>query len=152
MISCWRSCSCIPILDSRKKHRYGVGEGTFSPKRNLPRISTNTLPYIFLSSVQFSHSVVSNSLLPHESQHARPPYPSPTTGVHPNPCPLGQWCHPTISSSVIPSSSCPQSFPASGSFQMSVWVYVSSDYLGPILVESWSMGLNQWKAQWIIFI
>ena len=119
MISCWRSCSCIPILDSRKKHRYGVGEGTFSPKRNLPRISTNTLPYIFLSSVQFSHSVVSNSLLPHESQHARPPYPSPTTGVHPNPCPLGQWCHPTISSSVIPSSSCPQSFPTSGSFQMS---------------------------------
>ena len=65
---------------------------------------------------------------------------------------LMQRCHPIISSSVIPSSSCPQSFPASGSFQMSVWVYVSSDYLGPILVESWSMGLNQWKAQWIIFI
>ena len=69
-----------------------------------------------LSSVQFNHSVVSNSLQPHGLQHARPPCPSPTTGVHPNPC---QWYHPTISSSVIPFSSCPQSLPASGSFQMS---------------------------------
>ena len=59
------------------------------------------------------------TLQTHEPQHARPPYPSPTAGVYPNPCPLSQWCHPTISSSVIPFSSCPQSFPASGSFQMS---------------------------------
>ena len=71
------------------------------------------------SSVQFSHSFVSDSLRPHEPQHARPPCPSPTPGVHPNPCPLSLWCHPTISSSVIPFSSCPQSFPASGSFQVS---------------------------------
>ena len=71
------------------------------------------------SSVQFSRSVMSDSLWPHELQHARPPCPSPTPGVHPNPCPLSQWCHPAISSSVIPFSSCPQSFPASGSFQMS---------------------------------
>ena len=71
------------------------------------------------SSVQFSHSVVSDSLPPHEPQQARPPCPSPTPRVHPNPCPSSQWCHPTISSSVIPFSSCPQSFPASGSFQMS---------------------------------
>ena len=71
------------------------------------------------STVQFSYSVVSDSLRPHELQHARPPCPSPTPGVHPNPCPLSQWCHPTISSSVIPFSSCPQSFPASGSFQTS---------------------------------
>ena len=71
------------------------------------------------SQYQFSHSVVSNSLQPHELQHARPPCPSPTPRVHPNPCPLSRWCHPTISSSVIPFSSCPQSFPASGSFQMS---------------------------------
>ena len=71
------------------------------------------------TSVQFSHSVASDSLQPHEPQHARPPCPSPTCGVHPNPWPLGRWCHPTISSSVIPFSSCPQSFPASGSFQMS---------------------------------
>ena len=56
---------------------------------------------------------MSNSLWPHKPQHARPPCPSPTPGVHPNPCPLSHWCHPTISSSVIPFSSCPQSFPAS---------------------------------------
>ena len=71
------------------------------------------------SSVQFSHSVVSDSLRPHEPQHARPPCPSPTPGVYPNPCPSSWWCHPTISSFVIPFSSCPQSFPASGSLQMS---------------------------------
>ena len=62
---------------------------------------------------------MSDSLWIHEPQHARPPCPSPTPGVHPNPCPLSWWCHPTISSSVIPFSSCPQSFPTSGSFQMS---------------------------------
>ena len=67
---------------------------------------------------QISHSVMSDSLRPHESQHARLPCPSPTHGVHPNPCPLSQWCHPTISSSVVPFSSGPQPFPASGSFQM----------------------------------
>ena len=70
-------------------------------------------------SAQFSCSVVSDSLRPHEPQHARPPCPSPTPGVHPNPRPLSRWCHPTISSYVIPFSSCPQSLPASGSFQMS---------------------------------
>ena len=61
------------------------------------------------SSVQFRRSVVSDSLRPHESQHARPPCPSPTPGVHPNPRPSSQWCHPAISSSVVPFSSCPQS-------------------------------------------
>ena len=83
--------------------------------------------YIFLNkvvtqrfiSVQFSRSVVSDSLRPHEPQHSWNPCPSPTPRVHPNPCPLSQWCHPTILSSVIPFSSCPQSFPPSGSFQMS---------------------------------
>ena len=70
-------------------------------------------------SVQFSRSVMSDSLQPHEPQHARPPCPSPTPGVHPNPCPWSRWCHPTISSSVVPFSSCPQSFPASGFFPMS---------------------------------
>ena len=77
-------------------------------------------------SVQFSCSVMSDSLQPHELQHARPPYPSPTPGVHPNSCPLSQWCHPAISSSVVPFSSCPQSFPASGSFQVSKLQYHSS--------------------------
>ena len=72
-----------------------------------------------LSSVQFSHSLVSDSSRPHEPQHARPPYPSPTSGVYPNSCPLSWWCYLTISFSVIPSSSCLQSFPTTGSFQMS---------------------------------
>ena len=71
-----------------------------------------------ICSVQFSHSVMYDSLQPHELQHDRPPDPSPTAGVYPNPCPLSWWCHPTISSSVIPFSSCSQSSPASGSSQM----------------------------------
>ena len=69
--------------------------------------------------IQFSRPVVSDSLWPHESQHARPPCPSPTPGVHSNSCPLSRWCHPAISSSVVPFSSCPQSLPASESFPMS---------------------------------
>ena len=68
---------------------------------------------------QFSPSVMSDSLQPHESQHARPPCPSPTARVHSNSCSLSQWCHPAISSSVFPFSSCPKSLPASGSFPMS---------------------------------
>ena len=73
----------------------------------------------YVLSFQFSNSVVSNTLWPHGLQHARPPCPSPAPRVHPNSCPLSWWCHPTISSSVVPFSSCPQSFPASGSFQIS---------------------------------
>ena len=73
----------------------------------------------FSYSVQFSRSVVSNSLQPHGLQHTRPPCPSPTPETYSNSCPSHQWCHPTISSSVVPFSSCPQSFPASGSFPMS---------------------------------
>ena len=70
-------------------------------------------------SVQFSRSVMSNCLLPHELQHARPPCPSATPRAYPNSCSLSQWCHPAISSSVVPFSSCPQSLPASESFLMS---------------------------------
>ena len=73
----------------------------------------------WVTSVQFSRSVVSDSLRPHESQHARPPCPSPTPGVHPHPRPSSRWCHPAISSSVVPFSSCPQALPASESFPMS---------------------------------
>ena len=72
-----------------------------------------------MASVQFSRSVVSDSLRPHESQHARPPCPSPTPGVHSDSCPSRQWCHPALSSSVIPFSSCSQSLPASESFPVS---------------------------------
>ena len=86
-------------------------------------LSYITVRYILLfnsfSSVQFSCSVVSNCLQPHESQHARPPCPSPTPGVHSDSRPSSQWCHPAISSSVISFSSCPQSLPASRSFPMS---------------------------------
>ena len=97
-------------------------------------------------SVQFRCSVVSDSLWPHESQHASPPCPSPTPGVHPNPCPLSQWCHPIITSSVVPFSSCTQSFPASGSFQMSqlftsagqsIGVSASTSVL-PMNTQDWS--------------
>ena len=73
----------------------------------------------WFSSVQFSGLVISDSLWPHESQHTRPPCPSPTPGVHSDSCPSIRWCHPAISSSVIPFSSCPQSLPASESFPMS---------------------------------
>ena len=76
-------------------------------------------PNRFFSSVQFSRSVVSNSLQPHESQHARPPCPSPTPGVYSDSRPSSQWCHPAISSSVGPFSSCPQSLPVSDSFPLS---------------------------------
>ena len=77
------------------------------------------LHYVVFSSVQFSCSVVPDSLWPHESQHARPPCPLPTPRVHSDSCPSSPWCHPAISSSVVPFSSCPQSLPASESFPMS---------------------------------
>ena len=81
---------------------------------------TFLLPQNSLScSVQFSHSIVSDSLWPHESQHARPSCPSPTLRFHSNSCPSSRWCHPAISSSVVPFSSYPQSLPASESFPMS---------------------------------
>ena len=81
--------------------------------------SEKVLSLIFISSVQFSRSVVSDSLRPHESQHTRPPCLSPTPRVHSDSYPSSQWCHPAISSSVVPFSSCPQSLPASESFPMS---------------------------------
>ena len=80
--------------------------------------------------VRFSRSVMSDSLWPHEPQHTRPPCPSPTPRVHPNPCPLSSWCHPTISSSVVPFFSYTQSFPASGSFQMSQLFASSGQSIG----------------------
>ena len=82
---------------------------------------SSPLSFLFsqFSSVQFSRSVMSDSLRPHEPQHARPPCPSPTPRVHPNSCALSRWCHSAISSSVVPFSSCPQSLPASESFPMS---------------------------------
>ena len=109
----------------------------------------------WFSSVQFSHSVVSDSLWPHELQHARPPCPSPTPRAYPNSCPLSRWCHPTISSSVIPFSSSPQSFPASESFQMiqlfssdgqSIGVSPSTS-VTPMNTQDWSpLGWTGWSC------
>ena len=95
--------------------------------------------------LQFSCLVVSDSLPPHEPQHARPPCPSPTPRVYPNSCPLSWWCHPTISSSVIPFSSCLQFFPTSGSFQMSQLFTSASQNIGvsastsvlPMNIQDW---------------
>ena len=108
---------------------------------------------VWFSSVQFSCSIMSYSLWPHELQHARPPCPSPTPRVHPNPCPSSQWCHPTISSSIVPFSSCPQSFPTSGSLQMSqlfssgvqsTGVSASTSVL-PLNTQDWSpLGWTGW--------
>ena len=85
----------------------------------LPSWRSNNQWFSVCHSVQFSRLVVSDSLRPHESQHARPPCPSPTPRIHSNSCPSSWWCHPAISSSVIPFSSCPQSLPSSGSFPVS---------------------------------
>ena len=108
--------------------------------------------YISLS-VQFSCSVVSNSLRPHELQHSRPPCPLPTPGVHSNSCPLSEWCHPAIPSSVVPFSSCPQSLPASESFPMnqifawggqSTGVSAFTSFL-PMNTQDWSpLGWTSW--------
>ena len=98
--------------------------------------------------VQSSRSVVSNSLWPREPQHTRPPCPSPTPRVHPNPCPSSQWCHPTISSSVVPFSSCPQSFPASGSFPMSQpYVYFLKIYFKIFIYLFLNISLFIWLHQ-----
>ena len=104
-------------------------------------------------SVQFSHSVVSNSLRPHESHHTRLPCPSQTPGVYSNSCPSSRWCHPAILSSIVPFSSCPQSLPASGSFStsqfftwggQSIGVSASASVL-PMNTQDWSpLGWTGW--------
>ena len=104
-------------------------------------------------SYQFSCSVMSDSLWPHGLQHARPPSPSPTPGVYSNSCPSSQWCQPTVSSSVVPFSSCPPSFPASGSFPMSqffasggqsIRVLASASVL-PMNIQNWCpLGWTGW--------
>ena len=102
----------------------------------------------------FSPSVMSDSLWPHGLQHARLPCPSPTPGVHPNPYPLSQWCHPTISSSVVPFSSCFQSSPASGSFPMSQFFTSGGQSIGvsastsvlPKNAQDWSLAWTGWLS------
>ena len=94
-----------------------------------------------VSSVQFSHAVVSNFRRPNGLQHARPPYPSSTPRVHPNSRPLSQWCHATISSCVIPFSSCLQSFPALGPFLMSQ-LFASGDQSIGVSASTWVLPMN----------
>ena len=115
--------------------------------------SRSTSDITVFSSVQFSRSVVSDSSRPHESQHTRPPCPSPTTGVHSNSCPSSRWSNPAISPSVVPFSSCPQSLPASGYFPMSqlfawggqsIGVSASASVL-PMNTQDWSpLGWTGW--------
>ena len=115
--------------------------------------TTNIKKVMLIHSVQFSCSVVSDSLRPHESQHARPPCPSQTPGVLSNSCASSWWCHPAISSSVVPFSSCPQSLPASGSFPMSQLFTWGGQSIGvsalasvlPLNTQDWSpLGWTGW--------
>ena len=112
-------------------------------------------------SVQFGRSVMSDSLRPHESQHARLPCPSPTPGVYPNSCALSWWCHPAITSCVLPFSSCPQSLPASGSFPVSQLFAWGGQSIGvspsasvfPMNTQDWSplgwTGWISWQSKWL---
>ena len=116
---------------------------------HVPRNFCFTQPIDFWCLVfsQFSRSVVSDSLQPHESQHARPPCPSPTPGVYSNSSPLSRWCHPTISSSVVPFSSCPQYLPTSGSFPMSQLFAWGGQSIGVPASESvLPMNTQDWSA------
>ena len=130
-----------------------------NPLTSTARIPTGLalLVFLFFSGVylQFIQSVVSDSWRPHESQHSRPPCPSLIPVVHPNPCPLSQWRYPTISSSVIPFSSCLQSFPRSGSFQMSQFFTSGGQSIGvsattwvlPVNTQDWSpLGWTGWTS------
>ena len=122
-------------------------------KRIFLKMDSIVRSFIQFSSDQISHSVVSDSLRPHELQHARPLCPSPTPRVHPNSCASSRWCHPAISSSVVPFYSCPQSLPASGSFPMcqlfawggqSIGVSASASVL-PMNTQDWSpLGWTGW--------
>ena len=102
-----------------------------------------------ISAVQLSRSVVSDSLRPHGLQQARSPCPSPTPGVYPNSCPSSQWCHPAISSSVVPFSSCPRSFPASESFPMSQLFSWGGQSTGVSALASFLPKKSQgWSSEW----
>ena len=118
--------------------------------RNLQLLSSSTQ---MSESVQFSCSVVSHSLWPHRLQHARLPYPSPIPGAYSESCPLSQWCHPTISSSIVPFSSCLRFFPASGSSPMSQFFISGGQSIGvsasasvpPMNTQDWSpLGWTGW--------
>ena len=123
----WQCCSQYASKFGKLSSGHRTEKAQFpfqSQRKAMPRNAQTTTQlyssHILARSVQFSHSVMSDFLWPHELQHARPPCPSPSPGVHSDSCPLSPWCHPAISSSVVPFSSCPQSLPASESFPMSL--------------------------------
>ena len=120
----------------------------------LPELESQFHQPWSISSVQFSHSVVSNSLQPHESQHAVPPCPSPTLRVYSNSCPSSWWCRPTISSSVVPFSSCPQSVSASGAFPMSQLFEWGGQITGvSALASVLPMNTQDWSPlRWTVWI
>ena len=132
----WKCCTQYVSKFGKLSSGYRTGKGQFSFQSQRRATA---------SSVQFSHSFASDSLWPHGLQHTRSPCPSPTPGVYSNLCPLSWWCHPTISSSVIPFSSCFQSFPASDSFQMSQFFTSGDQTIGvsalasvlPINIQDW---------------
>ena len=130
------SCDCFEIIQEEQCKTFIILSQSFTLKPQDPG---------YISSVQFSCSVVSNSLQPHGLQHARPRCPSPTPEVYPNSHPLSWWCHSTISSSVVPFSSCLQSFPASGSFPLSQFFTSGGQRIGasasasvlPMNIQDW---------------
>ena len=149
----WNLKKMIQInLCTKRKQTHRHRKQTWLP-REKGRAGKELEDWYALSSVQFSCSVVSNYLWPHESQHARPPCPSPTPRVYSNSCPSSRWCHPAISSSVIPFSSCPQSLPASGSFPTSQLFASGGQNIGasasasvlPVNTQDWSpLGWTDW--------
>ena len=133
-VSKWKNAHCTYFCDFNI-----VTNAQISYKKSANMSSVE------FSSVHFSHSVVSDSLWPHESQHTRPPCPSPTPGGHSDSRPSSQWCHPTISSFVVPFSSCLQSFPASGSSPVSQFFPSGGQSIGvsssvsvlPMNIQDW---------------
>ena len=143
------TCMLAYIYASHKKPWGNITSVLLSEKSPSQKATYCTIPVIWhhstngktSRSVQFSHSVVSNSLQPHGLHHTRPPYPSPTPRTYSKSCSLSQWCHPTISSSVILFSSCLQAFLASGSFPVTQF-FASGD-------KSIGVSAAAWVLQWI---
>ena len=148
----WKCCTQYASKFGKLSSGHRTEKAQFpfqSQRKAMPRNAQTTTQlyssHILARSVQFSHSVMSDFLWPHELQHARPPCPSPTPRVYSYSCPLSSWCHPTISSSGIPFSSCLQSFPVSGSFPMSQFFTSGGQSIGvlasasvlPMNIQGW---------------
>ena len=148
-------CTCLLFfcwLSFIHSLHHGGAESSLQSKDGVLPLLLHTLS-TWQSLVQFSHSVMSDSLWCHELQQTRPPCPSPTPGVYSNSSPLSRWCHSTVSSSVFPFSSCPQSFLASGSFQMSQLFASGGQSIGVSASTSvlpwWDPGLVSFRMDWL---